>query len=883
MKSRHYLLLSLMIAGALVLVAARPYMPKRPGGAPPLPLPHTMSSPEYQKLLYPFLAKREYMRLKWPRDKHVRDTGPFIDGRYYGTHNAVRVWYSPEVVTWLEGDRKGRIPDGAMIIKEMYAPPAARYDSTTGAALDSLVSGWAVMVRDSIGSKDGWYWSYYGPGLAPDNPAAYPFSYPNSDFGEYCVRCHASAASEFTFSELHNIAGHPGDPLTFRVDNTWRPGYKKLMALGHSHEVMAALHAPLAVPAHEQQGDAVAFDHLYSSIKPVPANSVQRIPPVTYDHVFAGPAGPGQFLTSDQCLSCHDGQPLNLGPNMYIPINDTTGINLSPYGEWNWSMMGLAGRDPIFFAQLESEMKLQPRHADSIQNLCFRCHGVMGDREIAIEHPGTLFNRDMVQITDPHNAYYRYGALARDGISCTVCHQIVDDKLPLDSIFTGQFHVSTPGEFEPGVSNIYGPFDNPAALAMHTSLGMKPVQSNYILSSRLCGSCHTVYLPVYDSAGRHLSNVFEQSTYLEWQNSDYQDEFKPTGRTPRSCQSCHMPTRFPDNAAGSQLAFQIANIQDQTYPQADNRAPLDSITVPLRANVARHTLLGVNQWGLEMFRQFDDILGVRKADYMTSSTNGLPFAIAAGDSIAKTQSARVTIKSVKRKGNTLEATVQVENLAGHRLPSGVGFRRAFLECSVSDASGRVVWASGRTNNLGVIVDEKGNPLPSEFHERDPKTGAQQYQPHYRVINRQDQAQIFEELARNPQGRFTTSFLAIDRVVKDNRLLPHGWSSKGPAGFLYPEATSPHGNVVDDPQFMNGTGTDVITYAIDLPSIPEGGWVTATMYYQAIPPSYLMDRFTIVPDGKATQRLYFIASNLVMAGTNIQNWKLRLAQDRSKIS
>ena len=31
-------------------------------------------------------------------------------------------------------------------------------------------------------------------------------------------------------------------------------------------------------------------------------------------------------------------------------------INVSPYGEWRWSPMGLAGRDPNFFAQLEGEL-----------------------------------------------------------------------------------------------------------------------------------------------------------------------------------------------------------------------------------------------------------------------------------------------------------------------------------------------------------------------------------------------------------------------------------------------------------------------------------------------------------------------------------------------
>ena len=31
-------------------------------------------------------------------------------------------------------------------------------------------------------------------------------------------------------------------------------------------------------------------------------------------------------------------------------------MNVSPFGEWRWSPMGLAGRDPIFYAQLDSEI-----------------------------------------------------------------------------------------------------------------------------------------------------------------------------------------------------------------------------------------------------------------------------------------------------------------------------------------------------------------------------------------------------------------------------------------------------------------------------------------------------------------------------------------------
>jgi hypothetical protein len=888
MKSTYLVMLAAL--AVIVILAAAPPAPWD-GKSASLSLPHTMSSPEYQRILYKFLDDRVYEKLGWARDKYVRDTGPYIDKSYYGTHNAVRIFYSPEVMTWLSDGRKGRIPDGAIIIKEMFSPPAARYDSMSSAALDTLVSSWAVMVRDSVGSKDGWYWSFYSPGQKVDDPDRYPFDYPNSDFGEYCVRCHASAEKEFTFSATRNIEGWPGDPLTFRVDNSWIPPAQSASAAkasqvtktpqpdAGSHSVLA--NAPLhgLFPAHVVNS---AFMKVFNEISSPAFADVQHLPPVTYDHVISGPGGPGQFLTSDQCLSCHDGQGLPFGPNMYIPMADGKNINLSPYGEWNWSMMGLAGRDPIFFAQLESEIALQPTHADSIQNLCFTCHGVMGKRQLTIDHPGTLFNKEMVQVSDMKNPYFKYGALARDGISCTVCHQIVDDHKPLIDIVTGNFEVSRPGEFEKGVSYIYGPFSSPSTRAMDSSLGMKPVQSSYIQSSRLCASCHTVHLPVYNSKGVQLKMFFEQSTYLEWQNSRYQNEFGKGGSDPRTCQDCHMPTRFPDRDTLPSLIFRIANIQDQTYPEADSRAPLKEITVPLRPEFARHTLLGINQFGLEMFRQFDDILGVRTTDYMTGSNNGLPFAIATSDTLAKTKSVDVALSGVSRSGRDLKATVKVTNLTGHRFPSGVGFRRTFLELKVLDAGGKVIWASGATDSLGIIVGGDGQPLPTEFFRFDPVSKSQLYQPHYVTITRQDQVQIYEELIKNPQDSLTTSFLALFKVIKDNRLLPIGWTKKGPSGFEYADETMPHGNVLDDPQFLDGTGSDVINYAITLPAGAQPAQVVATMYYQSIPPSYLRDRFTTAPTGKATQRLYYLASHLNLQGTNITDWKLRLSSASAKL-
>src|SRR5437870_5664707 len=94
---------------------------------------------EFEKLLYEFLEKGCYKG--WKADNQIRNTGPFISTFLsFDTHAAVKVYYSPEVWDWLKNrNRQGEIPDGAMIVKEMYPPPARQ---------DAELSGWTAMVKD---------------------------------------------------------------------------------------------------------------------------------------------------------------------------------------------------------------------------------------------------------------------------------------------------------------------------------------------------------------------------------------------------------------------------------------------------------------------------------------------------------------------------------------------------------------------------------------------------------------------------------------------------------------------------------------------------------------------------------------------------------------
>jgi hypothetical protein len=899
-----------------------------------LPLPSSTSVADYEEKLFAFLNNREYVKLGWLKDKGVRDTGPYLDGNYYGTHPAVRVFYSPGIIRWLMDGRVGPIPDGEMIIKEQFAAPAVRHRGKSEEELWAALESWTVMVKDSAGSHDGWFWSNPSKGQCVVDNHRYPFDHPISGFGLYCVRCHASTqspgaetaspANEFTFASLRNVEGFPGEPILFRVDDSWRRKATEESSAESGAHPKCAMPAPPERPVRRADGRFLDF---FNSVRPADLTDVLHLPPVTHDTVVPGRGKSPEFVTSDQCMSCHAGLVAPFGPSMFVPTGKTAeygdpGWDVSPYGEWRWTPMGLAGRDPVFHAQLESELRMiRDEHrsdpakarelAETLTDTCLRCHGAMGKRQFELDHPGRKFSLDHVHAATGHE-HAKYGALARDGVSCAVCHRMQPPEQPagdprpylqffLETSITGNFHLGPKGE-------IYGPFkdDEIAPYAMEHATGLKPKHSEFLKSSRMCGTCHTVALPAIDMPldpghaddgvtraqsvplFRQFHQHVEQATYLEWLNSEYENEFNPNNPKARSCQDCHMSPGLKDDRHGidlPQIRTRIAAIQDDTYPDAENLAPHDKLHVRFREQgYRRHNFSGLNVFLVEMFNQFDDVLGVRKTNFMTGSKTHLGNAVQNMVRMARDDTATVEVTADREGPNRLTARVVVANKAGHRFPTGVGFRRAFLELAVVEMDGgseRVVWASGRTNELGVLVGADGRPLPTEFFDRDPATGEQQYQPHHEVITSQDQVQVYETLLKNARGEFTTSFVRGCETVKDNRLLPRGWRKDGPGPGLtgkFLKATHPDPATAEDPRYADGSGTDEVTYRIDLPDgvDPARLQVRATLYYQAIPPYYLRNLFETAPDGPATRRLHYLCSNLNLDGTPVENWKLRIA-------
>ncbi len=365
-----------------------------------------------------------------------------------GTHNTVVVYYSPDVYRWMcEGDaaherkfvaecRKscptcrldaimiGKEPikpiaDGSMILKLMYGNTTAeRLQNPAVPAVESNMI--ALMVRDRQASKDGWYWGSWDPQATEASQLDWPppanLPYPWMGFGYYCLNCHASAKSESTFSSLNNVIGNPDTFVKFYFqDQPPIAGEPKQPAIEtlSAHERFEPLQDLLSKVASSGAAwnkipwpnpKVLRVSQPYSDYSPAFLKTFGAhiitppgdreitglyMPPEVYDHAFAGPDNPPLFLTSDQCVGCHAAGSTGLHYDMTVQQANqpayTNLLNLAPYGEWRGSPMGLAGRDPIFFSQLETEQTVHPALAKLVPDVCLHCHGVMGQRQFCLD------------------------------------------------------------------------------------------------------------------------------------------------------------------------------------------------------------------------------------------------------------------------------------------------------------------------------------------------------------------------------------------------------------------------------------------------------------------------------------------------------------------
>ena len=165
-------------------------------------------------------------------------------------------------------------------------------------------------------------------------------------------------------------------------------------------------------------------------------------------------------------------------------------------------------------------------------------------------------------------------------------------------------------------------------------------------------------------------------------------------------------------------------------------------------------------------------------------------------------------------GSSATFTVIVENLTGHKLPTGYPSRRAWLHVTARDATGQVLFESGAVAPTGAIA---GNA-----NDEDPV----RYEPHYDEIRSADQVQIYESVMVDLKGTPTTGLLQGVRYVKDNRLLPRGFDKSTASADV-----AVHGAATGDADFQSGG--DRVRYAIDVSKAQGAVTLEAELRFQTI--------------------------------------------------
>jgi len=466
------------------------------------------------------------------------------------------------------------------------------------------------------------------------------------------------------------------------------------------------------------------------------------------------------FQTSDACMSCHNGLITSGGEDISFGI------------DWRTTMMANSARDPYWHASVRREITDHPESRNHIEDECSTCH-------MPMSHYEAKYNGQKAKIfahLPVNEAISRIDLLAADGVSCTSCHQITQEKLGSYESFVGRFVIDS---LKPmGEREIYGPYavDPGRSNIMHSSSGFLQAQSGHIQSSELCATCHTLITESLGPDGKVIGELPEQVPYLEWRHSSFRDH--------QSCQSCHMPT-------------------------VKGEVPISSVMGQPKKKVSRHTFLGGNFFMMKILNRFRGTLGVK----------ALPREME--DGILRTidhlqnRTARIKIDTMQRVDNKLEVRLSIDNLAGHKLPTAYPSRRTWIHFMVRNKAGNVLFESGSLRQDGSIV---GN---------DNDENASMYEKHYSKIDNPKQVQIYESIMAGPHDEVTTGLLTAVRFIKDNRILPNGFNKSNAD-----EEIAVQGRAKKDADFIGGR--DNIIYSIALDTVPAGQlYIDAELWYQPV--------------------------------------------------
>ncbi len=518
------------------------------------------------------------------------------------------------------------------------------------------------------------------------------------------------------------------------------------------------------------------------------------------------------FSGSGNCVVCHSS-------NGVVLTED--GVDISPITHWRSSMMGNSSKDPFWRAIVAEEVHEHPQLQNLIETTCTKCHAPAGYRQ-AIQNGNQYYTiADLKQ--DP---------LANDGVTCTTCHQINSANYGQPVSYSGGYGISTE-------RIIYGPYPNPLTQPMITNVNYTTQYTPSIGTSEHCATCHTLFTPTIDYNGQIVGMFPEQTPYIEWKNSIYKDIGVP-------CQTCHMP---------------ITN------------TPVDISILPpwhntLRTPYWKHLFIGGNK-------------GVNRL--MANNINQLQLSASAQnydttyyytEKMLTENSIKVSIQP-EFKGGFIEANVILENLAGHKIPTGIPYRRMWIHFKVVDENQNIIFESGKWDTNGEIFG-----LDTL------------YEPHYDIITDESQVQIYETILKDVNGDITHNLLRSAAYKKDNRLPPKGFTTTHPSY----DTIAIVGDAFTDPNFnkdgsIEGTGKDKVLYNVPINSNGKYSIFVQVCYQSFTPKLINYIRGIDIPDiqqfvslyntsDKSPSILSYDSIQVVISSANdrIDMWEFKLNQN-----
>ena len=566
-----------------------------------------------------------------------------------------------------------------------------------------------------------------------------------------------------------------------------------------------------------------------------------------------------------------------------------------PAHNWQGSMMGQAGRDPLFW----STLAIAEQDFDGSGDLCIRCHasgGWLAGRSVPTDG-SALTSRDI------------------NGIECDTCHRMtnpngLEHKGVQNPPFIANNEATNPeGHYGSGQYVMWGgndklgPYSN--SVTRHPSL-----KSNYHRSADFCGTCHDVSNPVTGDLAHNngaqiplakgtFSGVLGSpvETKAAFNNFPYQygvvertySEFKaslwPTfamtnyNKLPADLKGGSIKAAYDASAAtgykyedGTTKYFicQSCHLKPTTGEASSklHNAPKTRKDMPI------HDLTGGNYWAPEAIKYMNAKGTLRMGNGMTADQIA---AIDAGIVRAKsnlTQAAKLAVS-----GNTLKVT----NLTGHKLISGYPEgRRMWLNVKWYNSTGTLlredgaygpitVTLDGAQRQVNTLLDLKGtNTRIYEVHGAMTQKWAKQLlamgQPASlplsfdRVTGQVDFT--LGDLAEDLQARNyyeTFHFVLNNHVAMDNRIPPYG--------MKYAEAKKRNALPVPYCQFGCPSSSGTYQYFDTLKLSPPKGSRSATITLMYQPTSWEYIQFLYLANKRSNPTLAQEGVNLMDAWLN----------------